>query len=195
MDLTKRTEIYTKLSAPFPDEAYGADTSRGTILTSLKAQYIVERLNEVLGLGNWRIEGDWKDVADGILFIGELTCQLDAETVISTGPVAGFGSDNLASSGDAYKSARTECMSKAASLLGIGNDMYKGKIAPRIDKAEVREEAPSEEKFKAKEEPAEKPQLRPARSFQRGARLMPRNAQKEASEDAAADDTSADSSN
>ena len=37
------------LRAPFPVEALSADTSRGFELTSIKAAFVVERLNEVFG--------------------------------------------------------------------------------------------------------------------------------------------------
>jgi hypothetical protein len=44
------------LRAPFPAEALSADTSRGFELTSIKAAYVLERLNEVFGLcgTGWR---------------------------------------------------------------------------------------------------------------------------------------------
>jgi hypothetical protein len=44
------------LPASFPAEALSADTSRGFELTSIKAAYVVERLNEVFGLcgSGWR---------------------------------------------------------------------------------------------------------------------------------------------
>ena len=44
------------LKARFPAEALSADTSRGFELTSIKAAYVVERLNEVFGLcgTGWR---------------------------------------------------------------------------------------------------------------------------------------------
>ena len=37
------------LRAPFPAEALSADTSRGFELTSIKAAYVIERLNDVFG--------------------------------------------------------------------------------------------------------------------------------------------------
>jgi hypothetical protein len=47
------------LKARFPAEALSADTSRGFELTSIKAAYVVERLNEVFGLcgTGWRRVG------------------------------------------------------------------------------------------------------------------------------------------
>lgn len=37
------------LRMPFPNEAMSADTSHGFELTSLKAAYVIERLNQVFG--------------------------------------------------------------------------------------------------------------------------------------------------
>ncbi len=44
------------LRASFPAEALSADTSRGFELTSIKAAYIIERLNDVFGTygSGWR---------------------------------------------------------------------------------------------------------------------------------------------
>jgi hypothetical protein len=44
------------LKSPFPSEALSADTSRGFELTSIKAAYVIERLNDVFGLcgTGWR---------------------------------------------------------------------------------------------------------------------------------------------
>ena len=39
-------------------------------------------------------------------------------------------SENKKNIGDAYKGARTDALSKAASYLGLGNDMFKGMISP-----------------------------------------------------------------
>lgn len=125
--------IYQKLTEPFPKEAYTVLYRTGKELTSIKAQYIVERLNEVFGLGGWRFDGEWKEENDGILFFGELTYSIeDSKGEIrsfSTGLIPGFsdgGKDK--DRGDAYKGARTDALSKAASQLGVGNDVFKGLV-------------------------------------------------------------------
>lgn len=155
-----RETIYQKLIAPFPDKAYSADITRSEkVLTSLKAHYVVERLNEVFGLGMWKLVGDWRDVDDGILFIGELSASYkDGENLvtITTGPVPGFGGVDHANSGDAYKSARTDCLSKSASLLGVGNEMYKGNVEPRLSDAQKQAIEYRDKPEEAKEEKAEK---------------------------------------
>lgn len=37
------------IQAPFPPEALSSDTSRGFEFTSIKAAFVIERLNQVLG--------------------------------------------------------------------------------------------------------------------------------------------------
>lgn len=182
MSEAKRDDIYKKLTAPFPDKAYAADISRADkVLTSLKAQYVVERLNEVFGLGMWKLSGDWKEVDDGVMFFGELQAQYkDGENLvtIATGPVPGFGGVDHANSGDAYKSARTDCLSKSASLLGVGNEMYKGNVEPRLSEAqkqaldrrgEEQPETESEAEEAEEQAPAKEEKREPAkkRGFQR----------------------------
>ena len=42
-------EQVNALRAPFPNEALKPDTSRGFELTSIKAAYVIERLNDAFG--------------------------------------------------------------------------------------------------------------------------------------------------
>jgi len=114
-------ELYDKLTKKFPDDAISSDTSRGFELTSLKAQYIVERLNEVFGLSGWSLDGSFEKHDKGILFIGYLKIKsLDHKV-----QAVGF-SVNKKNLGDSYKSSRTDALSKAASWLGVGNEIFKG---------------------------------------------------------------------
>lgn len=128
----KLKDIYEKLKAPFPREAYEEDKSRGFKMTSVKAQYIVERLNDVLGLGAWKLEGEFEKCNSGALFHGKLTIKIDDHLieVENTGfsPVNTNKKNNNV--GDVYKGARTDCLSKCCSWIGIANDVYKGKVNP-----------------------------------------------------------------
>lgn len=121
--------IYEALKADFPKEAFSKDTSRGFALTSVKAQYVVERLNDVLGFMNWSHGGEHKltDDGSGVLFHGALVVSINGKQnrFFSTG-YAKLGK-NL---GDAYKSAKTDSLSKAASQIGVANDTFKGLIDP-----------------------------------------------------------------
>ena len=53
-----KKKIYQQLSQPFPEEAIertdGRQTGKGYSTTGIKAQFIINRLNETLGIGGWR---------------------------------------------------------------------------------------------------------------------------------------------
>lgn len=120
-------EIYKGLSAEFTDEAYSVDSSRGFDLTSIKAQYLVERLNNVCGLDGWSHSGAYESVEGGVIYKGIL--------IVNDGmkghqqEAVGFAviKRNV---GDAYKGAKTDSLSKAGSLFGLGNSVFKGLVAP-----------------------------------------------------------------
>lgn len=144
--------VYEALTAPFPDEALSTDSSRGFDLTSVKAQYVKERLNEVLGFTNWRLDGQYEEVDGGILYQGRLTLFLgDFACFPDGGPMThyvealGFSAKKK-NIGDTYKSAQTDALSKAVSNIGVANDVFKGKVAP-----------PSKKKAVAAKQPTTKP--------------------------------------
>ena len=124
-------KMYEGFKADFPDEAYTVDSSRGFDLTSLKAQFIIERLNEVAGVNGWILTGDFKETEKGTLYLGSLQLidRLENKSIHSVEAI-GFSASKK-NVGDTYKGARTDALSKAASYLGVGNDMFKGKIAPK----------------------------------------------------------------
>lgn len=123
----KEEEVYKELSKEFPSEAYTKDSSRGFDLTSLKAQYVVERLNEVLGVMNWTFGGQFKEVAGGVLYEGVLIVNIDGRENRQTAPGFAAAKKNL---GDTYKSAQTDSLCKCASKYGVGNSVFKGLVAP-----------------------------------------------------------------
>lgn len=125
------SKVYNELKAPFPKEALSTDSSRGFDLTSVKAQYVVERLNEVVGIGNWRHSGQYELVDNGVIFKGQLIIS-NAEVHATAGTsreAVGFSmiKKNV---GDAYKGAKTDSLSKCASQLGLANEIFKGNVAP-----------------------------------------------------------------
>ena len=150
------------LRAPFPPEALRADTSRGFELTSIKAAYVFERLNEVLGpcgIG-WRyahspFEG--LPTSSGVEIVTEVAFQYRCGSEhTGTGPTIWDARANnwtvrtrdlsvdwsepiFASGGrsvgkgsaaftDARKGAVTDGLTKAASMLGIGHEVFKGLV-------------------------------------------------------------------
>lgn len=124
---TVEARIYKALSAEFPEEALSTDNSRGFDLTSVKAQYVIERLNEVLGLSGWRFNGSYEKPGKGVIFHGTLEIWIHDRWISHA--ATGY-SDDKKNLGDTYKSARTDCLSKVASYFGVANSVFKGKVKP-----------------------------------------------------------------
>ena len=151
------------IKAPFPPEALSSDTSRGFELTSIKAAFVIERLNEVFGpcgVG-WRYVHSPFEVlhtSDGRAeIVTEVALQYRfAATNDCTGcdrvmrdaqsndwafrnsnhdwsePIFACGGNSVGKGGapltDARKSAVTDGLTKAASMIGIGHEVFKGLI-------------------------------------------------------------------
>lgn len=124
---TITAEIRAQLRAEFPQKAYSKHPTK-TYLTTLKAMYVVERLNEVFGLGRWELKHEViKEQENQVLIKGKLVI-LDYDIEITEQ----YGSHAITGKGvelsDGYKSAITDCLSKSASHIEIGIDMFKGHI-------------------------------------------------------------------
>jgi len=151
------------LKAPFPPEALSSDTSRGFELTSIKAAFVIERLNEVFGLCGvgWRyVHSPFEElhtdngraeivteVALQYRFPAKNDCAgcdqvvWDAQAsnwAFRNGgsnhdwsePIFACGGKSPGKGGapctDARKSAVTDGLTKAASMLGVGHQVFKG---------------------------------------------------------------------
>ena len=143
------------LRAPFPNEALKPDTSRGFELTSIKAAYVIERLNEVFGPcgTGWRYShSPFDDVPtdNGRL---EVVTEVALQYRVPDGgcgrvtwtdtweysgdpqwsePIFACGGKGLGKGGarytDARKSAVTDGLTKAASMIGVGHQVFKGLV-------------------------------------------------------------------
>ena len=147
------------IKAPFPPQAVSADTSRGFELTSIKAAYVIERLNEVFGTCGvgWRYahspfdelvndKGQVEVITEVAL---QYRCQEEdgCPPVVWVGgwafpdngairqwsePVVACGGHAVGRGGapntDARKSAVTDGITKAASMIGIGHEVFKGLV-------------------------------------------------------------------
>jgi len=142
------------LRASFPLEALSADTSRGFELTSIKAAFVVERLNQVFGPcgAGWRyvhspfewMEGEvitevalqfqvtecggsavvWDSQSHGWAFVPDSTGW--SWPILSPGGRRpGKGTAPLT---DARKGAITDGLTKAASMIGVGHEVFKGLV-------------------------------------------------------------------
>lgn len=153
------------LHAPFPPESLSADTSRGFELTSIKAAYVIERLNEVLGpcgIG-WRyvhspfeacdLKNGSQEIITEVAFQYRLNGIQDGASgcppaewcALTHGwgwrenspanwsePIFACGGKGVVKGGaphtDARKSAVTDGLTKAASMLGVGHQVFKGLV-------------------------------------------------------------------
>jgi len=122
------------LKKDFPKEALSADTSRGFQLTSIKAAYVIERLNDVFGLcgEGWKYKfSKFKEPEDGEGEVGVKVSlwyrKLDGEW---SEPISYVGGKKVVRGNitDARKSAITDGITKIASMLGIGHSVFKGKV-------------------------------------------------------------------
>ena len=142
------------LRAPFPVEALSADTSRGFELTSIKAAFVVERLNEVFGPCGcgWRYVHSPFEFAESEVLtevalqfrVAEGGCDpvvWDAETRgwVFTADSGAWSWPIYAPGGrrpgkgtapitDARKGAITDGLTKAASMVGVGHEVFKGLV-------------------------------------------------------------------
>jgi len=123
-------DIYKDLSAPFPKEAMQKDSSRGFDLTSIKAQYVRERLNEVMGVDGWETKSHVVSQDDkGVAVALEMTLHFPKGRSVTRSAYGGCVIKAKGQTyGDRYKSAETDALSKAASNFGVGNDVFKGLV-------------------------------------------------------------------
>jgi hypothetical protein len=140
METKKLTdELIAKLKQPLPPEAVKPHPTK-PYLSTIKVPFVVERLNDVFGLGGW-------DVANEIIESTEMVVVKSTLTVPEYGiRVEQFGGNDNPDRGDAYKGACTDALSKIGSYLYIGMDVYKGlrddQQAPRAPKPAVRRSLP-----------------------------------------------------
>tara|TARA_Y100000593_G_scaffold93718_1_gene189692 strand:- start:14951 stop:15556 length:606 start_codon:yes stop_codon:yes gene_type:complete len=118
-------EYRAKLSAPLPKQAIKQHPTK-TYLSTIKAIYITERLNDVFGIMGWDIDSEIIDTSnDYVVMKGRIYIrEFDLYTPYQ------FGGHNLTGKGtepaDGYKSAVTDLTGKCASLIEIGIQVFKG---------------------------------------------------------------------
>ena len=137
-----KKKLYQQLCAPFPPEAVertnGKQTGRGYDTAGVKVQWIIDRLNEVVGIGNWRVTREtfvhagttnsgrklyeaWSDVA---LQLGEWS----ADTFVPFAEARAYGAHTSMAEGDARKGAATNGIKRAAAMMGCGAAAYRGEL-------------------------------------------------------------------
>jgi endogenous inhibitor of DNA gyrase (YacG/DUF329 family) len=135
-------EIYRRLAEPFPEEAVertkASMTRKGYDTTGLKYQYIVNRLNEVLGVGGFRVQREFS-IRDKQTKNGYPMCEVTCDLVIQLGQwvdgqfqvfaeATGTGGHTSSTEADAKKGAFTNGFKKVAAFFGVGWRAYAGVI-------------------------------------------------------------------
>lgn len=129
-------EMYEALKKPLPAEAITTHPTKN-YLSSIKAIYVTERLNDVFGCGKWRMKVEHIATTEKGMVVVKSTLEIPEYGVyyesFGGNDNGGENSKNF-DLGDAFKGASTDALTKMCSYLGIGIDVFKGKsTAPAKD--------------------------------------------------------------
>ena len=125
-------EMILELRGQLPDEAIDVHPSK-PFLSTIKPIYIVERLNNVFGLGRWNIKYEIvNDDTEDVIIKGTFVA-FDYDVA----PIEQYGGNNNKDRGDAYKGAATDALTKIASYLEVGIDVFKGIQKPTKSRGKV----------------------------------------------------------
>lgn len=140
MEIKKITDkMYEALKKPLPDDAVKPHPTK-TFLSSIKAIYVTERLNEVFGCGAWSVKTEHITTTEKSMVVVKVTLTIPEYWVyyecFGGNDNGGENSKNF-DLGDAFKGATTDAITKIGSYLGIGIDVFKGKhTASKADKTD-----------------------------------------------------------
>ena len=127
-----KQELLDKLNKKLPDWAIkDHPTKKG--MSVIHPMAVIERLNEVFGVGNWHFETTFIKCEQTIqktkngernVFMSAVKGKL---TVASEGiSIEQFGGSTNDDMGDALKGGATDALTKISSYLNIGAEIYKG---------------------------------------------------------------------
>jgi len=124
-------EMYEALKKPLPTGAVKPHPTK-TFLSSIKAIYVTERLNDVFGCGAWTQAVEHITTTDKSMVVVKVTLTIPEYGVY----IESYGgNDNGGETsknfdlGDAFKGATTDGITKIGSYLGIGIDVFKGLVS------------------------------------------------------------------
>lgn len=112
------------LKKPLPKEAVSKHPTK-TYLSSIKAIYVVERLNEVFGIGNWHLDSTYVNTTGKMVVVQSTFTAPDYNIRLQS-----YGGNDNTDLGDAYKGATTDALTKIGSMLEIGMSVFKGIYEP-----------------------------------------------------------------
>lgn len=118
------------LKKPLPSEAITQHPTK-TFLSSIKAIYVTERMNDVFGVGLWSTKVEHVTTTDKSMVVVKVIFEVPAYGIyyecFGGNDNGGENSKNF-DLGDAFKGATTDAITKIGSYLGIGIDVFKGKV-------------------------------------------------------------------
>ena len=122
------TEMRQALRMPLPVGAVTKHPTK-TFLSSIKAIYVTERLNDVFGVGSWQIKVNHVTTTDKSMVVVKVEFSIPEYGIYfecyGGNDNGGENSKNF-DLGDAYKGATTDALTKIGSYLEIGIDVFKG---------------------------------------------------------------------
>lgn len=119
-----------KLGAKLPDWAVRPHPTK-TNMSAIHPMAVIDRLNEVFGIGGWNFYTEFIscDKRTQITKNGErevYDSAVKGTLKISDLTIEQFGGSTNDDKGDALKGGGTDALTKIASYLGIGAEIYKG---------------------------------------------------------------------
>lgn len=121
-------EMREALRMPLPKDAVKQHPTK-TFLSSIKAIYVTERLNDVFGVGSWHIKVNHVTTTDKSMVVVKVEFSIPEYGIYfecyGGNDNGGENSKNF-DLGDAYKGATTDALTKIGSYLEIGIDVFKG---------------------------------------------------------------------
>lgn len=127
---TITAEMLEKLTHPLPAEAVTPHPTK-KFLSSIKSIYVTTRLNEVFGTGAWKVETNFID-KDNKMVVVKVKFSIPSYGI----EYECFGGNDNPDLGDAYKGATTDALTKIASWLGIGAEVFRGEAGKTPVKAQ-----------------------------------------------------------
>lgn len=130
-------EQIIQLHKPLPTWAVKPHPTK-TNMSAIHPMAIIERLNEVFGVGGWSFTSEYLSCTPSIqktkngernVFIATVKGRLEIDDCV----IEQYGGNTNDDAGDTLKGSATDALTKIASYLGIGAEIYKGhgNVAPR----------------------------------------------------------------
>jgi len=112
-------ELTNRLKEPLPPEAVRPHPTK-PYLSSINSIYVTERLNQVFGVGGWKIAVEIIDAKVDMVLVKLVFTVPEFDIHLEQ-----FGGNDNKDKGDALKGATTDALTKIGSYLGIGQDVWK----------------------------------------------------------------------